>query len=246
MTGTIDTTGGAMTHADWMAAAREEYRRLDALLRDLRWEEWELPTDCAEWDVRAMVAHLVGGADCAASVREMLRQAYRGRRLRKHGDLVDKMNAIQVAERAGHSPARLVADLSVAGERAVRARARLPRAVRAVPLPFGPPLGTKPLGYLMDRIYTRDEWLHRMDICRATGRPPVLDADHDGRIIDDVVREWASRHQQPYSLELTGPAGGTWSSGPGGQRLSLDAVDFCRTVSGRARGEGLLATSVPF
>ena len=246
MAGTIGTTGGAMTHPDWMAAAREEYRRLDALLRDLRPEEWELPTDCAEWDVRAMVAHLVGGADCAASVREMLRQAYRGRQLRKHGDLVDKMNAVQVAERVGHSPSRLVADLAVAGERAVRARSRLPRAVRAVPLPFGPPLGTKPLGYLMDRIYTRDEWLHRMDICRATGRTPVLDSDHDGRIVDDVVREWASYHQQPYSLELTGPAGGTWSGGSDGPRLSLDAVEFCRTVSGRARGEGLLATAVPF
>jgi uncharacterized protein (TIGR03083 family) len=246
MAGTTGTVGGAMTHADWMAAAREEYRRLDELLRDLQAEEWELPTDCAEWDVRAMVAHLVGGADCAASVREMLRQAYQGRRLRKHGDLVDKMNAVQVAERADHSPSRLLADLAVAGERAVRARSRLPRAVRAVPLPFGPPLGTKPLGYLMDRIYTRDEWLHRMDICGATGRTPALDPDHDGRIVDDVVREWASSHQRPYHLELTGPAGGTWSGGSGGPRLSLDAVDFCRTVSGRAQGDGLLATPVPF
>jgi uncharacterized protein (TIGR03083 family) len=246
MAGTTRTTGRTLTHEEWMTAAREEYRRLDQLLRDLRPEEWERPTDCDEWDVHAMVAHLVGGADCAASVREMLRQAYRGRRIRKHGDLVDKMNAVQVAERIDHSPTRLVADLAVAGERAVRARSRLPRPVRAVPLPFGPPLGTKPLGYLMDRIYTRDEWMHRMDICRATGRPPLLTADHDGRIVDDVVREWAARHGRPYELELTGPAGGTWSSGRTATRLSLDAVDFCRAVSGRSAGEGLLATTVPF
>jgi uncharacterized protein (TIGR03083 family) len=166
--------------------------------------------------------------------------------LRKHGDLVDKMNAVQVAERVDHSPSRLVVDLAAAGERAVRARSRLPRAVRALPLPFGPPLGTKPLGYLMDRIYTRDEWMHRMDICRATGRQPLLTADHDARIVDDVVREWAARHGRPYELELTGPAGGTWSRGQAASRLSLDAVDFCRTVSGRAPGEGLLATTVPF
>jgi uncharacterized protein (TIGR03083 family) len=246
MDGMTRTADGSMRHEDWMAAAREEYRRLGELLRDLRPEEWQAPTDCEEWDVRAMVAHLVGGADCAASVREMLRQAYRGRRLRKHGDLVDKMNAVQVAERVGHSPSRLVADLAVAGERAVGARSRLPRAVRAVPLPFGPPLGTKPLGYLMDRIYTRDEWMHRIDICRATDRTPLLTADHDGRIVDDVVREWAAGHGQTYDLELTGPAGGTWSSGRGGSRLTLDAVDFCRTVSGRAPGEGLLARTVPF
>ena len=236
----------AMRHEDWMAASREEYRRLDALLHDLQAQEWALPTDCDEWDVRAMVAHLVGGADCAASVREMLRQAYRGRRLRQHGDLVDKMNAVQVAERVAHTPSRLVADLAVAGERAVRARSRLPRPVRAVPLPFGPPLGTKPLGYLMGRIYTRDEWMHRMDICRATGRTPVLTAGHDGRIVDDVVREWAALHGASYTLELTGTAGGTWRSGQTGPRISLDAVEFCRTVSGRTPAEGLLATIVPF
>ncbi len=236
----------AMTHGDWMEAAQEEYRRLDALLRDLRADEWERPTDCDEWDVRAMVAHLVGGADCAASVREMLRQAYQGRRLRKEGDLVDKMNAVQVAERVMHTPSRLVADLAVAGERAVRARSRLPRPVRAVPLPFGPPLGTKPLGYLMGRIYTRDEWMHRMDICRATGREPQLTAGHDGRIVDDVVREWTSLHGSSYALELTGTAGGTWRSGQTGPRITLDAVEFCRTVSGRASGAGLLATTVPF
>ncbi len=246
MAGMTQPVGRPMTHADWMDAAREEYRRLDVLLRDLRAEDWERPTDCAEWDVRAMVAHLVGGAESAASVREMLRQAQRGRRLRKPGPLVDKLNAVQVSERATHSPSRLVTDLAVAGARAVRARSRLPRPVRAVPLPFGPPLGTRPLGYLMDLIYTRDEWMHRMDICRATGRAPQLTADHDGRIVGNVVGEWAARHGSPYALELTGPAGGTWHSGQGGPRLTLDAVEFCRTVSGRAAGEGLLASTVPF
>lgn len=246
MHGTTRTPGGSLTHDDWMAAAREEYRRLDALLRDLDAAEWALPTDCAEWDVRALVAHLVGGADCAASVREMMRQASRGRRLRRDGDMVDKMNAVQVAERADHAPARLVADLAVSGERAVRARSRLPRALRAVPMPFGPPLGTRPLGYLMDRIYTRDAWMHRIDVARATGRAPELSAGHDGRIVADVVAEWAARHGQSYDLELTGPAGGSWSDGDRGPRLSLDAVEFCRTVSGRAPAEGLLATTVPF
>jgi uncharacterized protein (TIGR03083 family) len=246
MRGTTRTPGGSLTHDDWMATAREEYRRLDALLRDLDPAEWALPTDCAEWDVRALVAHLVGGADCAASVREMMRQASRGRRLRRDGDVVDKMNAVQVAERADHAPERLVADLAASGERAVRARSRLPRPVRALPIPFGPPLGTRSLGYLMDRIYTRDAWMHRMDVARATGRAPELSAAHDGRIVADVVQEWAALHGQSFDLELTGPAGGSWSDGDAGPRLSLDAVEFCRTVSGRAPAEGLLATTVPF
>ncbi len=116
----------------------------------------------------------------------------------------------------------------------------------AVRLPLGPPLGVRPLGYLMGRIYTRDSWMHRIDIGRATGREPVLTPVHDGRLVDDVVREWAAAHGAPYSLELTGPAGGRWGTEGAGEQLVLDAVDFCRSVSGRLPASGLLAQPVPF
>ena len=235
-----------MRYADWMGVAAEEYRLLDALLRDLEPGDWSRVTDCPEWDVRAMVAHLVGAAECAASVREMLRQAAKGRRLRPDGDLVDKMNAVQVAERADRAPGDLVEDLVRSGRRTVAARSRIPAPLRAVRLPFGPPLGVKPVGYLMGRIYTRDAWMHRMDICRAVGLEPVLTGDHDGRLVDDVVTEWAAAHQEPYALRLTGPAGGSWGTPGAKADLVLDAVDFCRTVSGRAPGAGLLSTPVPF
>ena len=235
-----------MTYPDWMAAAEEEYRRLDVLLRSLSDEEWSRPTDCTEWDVRAMVAHLAGAAASNASVREMVRQARLARRVERSGDFVDKVNEVQVRERADRSPAQLVAELADLAPRAVRGRRRTPRPLRAVPLPFGPPLGVKPLGYLLGRIYTRDAWMHRVDVSRATGRDLQLTSDHDGRIVADVVTEWADRHGAPYRLHLTGPAGGTWERGPGGEELRLDAVEMLRTVSGRTPGTGLLATSVPF
>jgi hypothetical protein len=60
------------------------------------------------------------------------------------------------------------------------------------------------------------------------------------------VQEWARRHGGAYSLELTGAAGGQWKVGEDGPTLRLDAVEFCRTLGGRAAGEGLLATIVPF
>jgi hypothetical protein len=85
-----------------------------------------------------------------------------------------------------------------------------------------------------------------MDIAQATGRAPMLTADHDGVLVADVVNEWAGRHGQPCTLTLTGPAGGTWTFGTGGPALQYDAVDFCRIVSGRGTGDGLLATAVPF
>jgi uncharacterized protein (TIGR03083 family) len=235
-----------MRHRDWMTAAEEEYRRLGALLAELTDEEWRRPTDCTEWDVREMVAHLVGAAECTASVREMRRQQKRGRKLRPGEADVDGMNEVQVRERAATTPEQLRSDLADAGARGVRARRRLPAPLRALPIPFGPPLGTRPLGYLMGRIYTRDAWMHRVDICRATGRRLLLTADHDRRIVDDVVAEWAREHGRPYRLTLTGPAGGTWTSGADGEEITVDAVEFCRILSGRAEGAGLLAHQVPF
>jgi uncharacterized protein (TIGR03083 family) len=240
---TVET---AMTYGDWMAAAEEEYRRLDTLLRSLSDEDWSRQTDCTEWDVRAMVAHLVGAAASNASVRELVRQARAARRVDRDCDFVDKVNEVQVRERAARTPEQLVADLAGVAPRAVRGRRRVPRPLRAVPVPFGPPLGTRPLGYLTGCIYTRDAWMHRVDISRVTGRDLELTADHDGRIVADVVTEWADRHGAAYRLRLTGPAGGTWQRGTGGETLELDAVEMLRVVSGRSPRSGLLATTVPF
>jgi len=102
------------------------------------------------------------------------------------------------------------------------------------------------IGYLIDVILTRDPWMHRADIARATGTDLVLTAEHDGVLVADVAAEWAARHGQPYTLHLTGPAGGTWSRGDGGPLIETDAVEFCRALSGRSHADGLLAVQVPF
>lgn len=234
-----------------MAAATVEYDRLLALLRSLDDGDWRQPTACAEWDVRQVVAHLVGAAESTARIGELVRQARLGRRLRPGAPVVDGMNAVQVAERADAAPAALVAELGRAAVAGVRSRRHIPAAARAVPLPFGPPLGVRPLGYLTDRIYTRDAWMHRIDLAAATGRELVLTAGHDSILVADVVQEWAGRHDRTYRLVLTGPAGGSWGRGraddaAGEDDLELDAVEFVRLLSGRGQGAGLLALTVPF
>ena len=114
----------------------------------------------------------------------------------------------------------------------------------------GPVVERWSLGYLIDTIYLRDLWLHRVDASRATGRTLQLTADHDGRIVADVVAEWARRHGQPFVLHLGGPAGGEYRSSTertgAAPELEMDAVEFCRTVGGRVDGAGLLTTVVPF
>jgi hypothetical protein len=137
--------------------------------------------------------------------------------------------------------------LHEAAGRGLSARRDLPPQVRAAPYdPELPGEGMWTVGYLFDVIHTRDPWLHRIDICRATGRDLVLSPEHDGRLIENVVAEWAAKHRQPFVLELTGPAGGRYVAGEDGEQLSLDAIEFCRILSGRSAGTGLLATPVVF
>lgn len=195
--------------------------------------------------MRQIVAHVTGATEANARPAEMLRQLRHGRRGRWIE--VDRVNAMQVAERDGPSPAELVERLRRAEGRAVRARMAQARLAGFVPLPVGDPINeTWRLRYLLRLIYTRDVWMHRIDIARACGRPLELGAGHDGRLVADLVREWAVRHARPFVLELTGPAGGRFRSGEDGPGIELDAIEFARVLSGRARGDGLLAVTVPF
>jgi hypothetical protein len=133
----------------------------------------------------------------------------------------------------------------------IRGRTRIPAPARHhVTLKVdGPVHETWTLGYLTDTIYLRDLWMHRIDAARAARQPADLTASHDGRIVADIIAEWARRHGQPFLAELSGPAGATYASNPADpaiEHISLDAVEFCRTLAGRAHPTGLLATIVPF
>jgi uncharacterized protein (TIGR03083 family) len=194
-----------------------------------------------------MVAHVLGAAE-SASLRELAHQYRAGAKLARSrkGVLIDAVNEVQVRERADLAPAELLERLAAAQPRFRRTRRRLPAPLRAVRVPTDEHHDKVSLGHLMDVIYTRDTWMHRVDICRATGRTMVLTPDHDGRIVADVVAEWAALHGQPVELVLAGPAGGTFTHGTGGDRIEMDAVDFCNVMAGRGPGTGLLETGVLF
>jgi uncharacterized protein (TIGR03083 family) len=224
--------------------AVEADRRFADLLRSLSPAEWSTPTELPGWDVKAIALHVLGEAE-SYRVREALHQVIAGRKLAKGRALVDGMNDVQIADRAHLPPGEILTRLDAAAPRFRRFRARMPAPVRAIRV-SNPPYGWLRLGHLWDVVYTRDRWLHRIDICRAIGRPFEVDADHDGRVVADVVAEWAALHGQPYRLVLDGPAGGVFEGGDGGEQHHLDAVEFCRTVSGRERGTGLLTTGVVF
>lgn len=240
-----------ISRSDVEALAATEYARLVEQLRSLSADDWTKPTDCPLWDVRAMAGHSVGMMSDFTSFRSLLRRMRASTRAAKRsgGPMIDEMTAMQVADHAHLDTVELIERAEVNGPRAARWRAKAPGLFRRMPMKEqvdGKP-ETWRIGFLLDVILTRDPWLHRVDIARATGRDMVLTAEHDGRIVADVVAEWARRHGQPFTLTLTGPAGGEFTSGDeGGERLEVDAVEFCRILSGRAPGTGLLAQQVPF
>ena len=193
-----------------------------------------------------MSTHMLGMADMAASPLESRRQPKEARK--RGGVFIDALTALQVQERADLDPVHIVAQLAKTGPKAARGRRRMPALLRRRRLPAAETdlVDDWTLGFLIDVILTRDTWMHRMDLAAATGRAPDLRADHDGVLVDDAVREWASRHGQPCRLRLAGPAGGAWDFGEGGPEIEMDAVEFCRVLSGRGDAEGLMKTQVPF
>jgi len=157
------------------------------------------------------------------------------------------MTTRHVREHAHLSPSELTRRMHEQAFRAVAGRRRRPALLRAMKMKASPPFeGTWTFGYLFDIVLGRDNWMHRVDLCRAVQKPLVLSADHDGRIVADVAADWAKAHGQPFSLTLDGPAGGSFAQGAGGDELRLDAVEFCRILSGRGDGSGLLSYPIPF
>jgi uncharacterized protein (TIGR03083 family) len=227
-----------------------EYQRVVEQLVSLSPDEWRLPTCNSGWDVRALAAHLLGMVAMAASIPEQMRQMRTAKK--RGGEFIDALTALQVEKYDGWSPQQIIAEYQRLAPKAVKGRCRMPGLLRGRTMPDDQPVNPPnqyerwTFGYLVEVILTRDPWLHRTDIAASTGRELTLTADHDGVLVDDVVQEWAQRHGMACTLTLTGPLARQYAFGSGGPSFSVDAVEFCRILSGRGTGDGLLQTRVPF
>lgn len=235
-----------------MTLAETEYARMADTLAAIEPDDWSRQTPCDLWDIRQLGCHMVGMAHMITTPFESRRQQ-RKAAVDAQAQGVDPLTALtglQVSERVDWSPQDVVAGAAKVGPRALRGRKLIPGFMRKRAFPKPQHVNghdeTWAIGFMSDVILTRDPWMHRMDIAKALDTDPVLTADHDGVIVADVVEEWADRHGRPFTLTLTGPAGGTWSRGEDGPSIAMDAIEFCRVISGRGTAEGLLATQVPF
>lgn len=235
------------------ALARQEYAALLASLRSLPSSAWSAPTDCAGWTVRDVVAHVAGAAEEAARPWVQARH-YLPALVRDRGrPLVDKVNDAQLADRRSSTPEELINELEGLAPKAARGRQRLPGLIRRIPLPSSQ--GCLPgdtMGYLNDVIYTRDIWMHRVDIARATGTPMAessAEADVVAQVVRDLSRTWLGA---PFTLVLSGRVSGKWSIGSDSTAgdgevgtATVDAVALCRLLSGRGDETAPVADGVP-
>jgi uncharacterized protein (TIGR03083 family) len=227
------------SRAEGSALNEAEIARWWPLLESLAPDDWSRATACTLWNVQQMVAHQAGAYAGFAHWSEFRRQY--GKPPARGRMPEDVLNDMQVADRANRTPAELVAELREAAPRAIANRNRPPlRWMRAAGVPH-PAFGFLRFSYMFDVVYPRDTWMHRLDICRATGRPMQVSAAHDGRIVALVVRDLARTLAPKLGgasvvYALSGEAGGAWRIGANPEpsaTIRMDALDFNVLASGR-------------
>ena len=238
-----------INHREAMELAEAEYKRFTDVLGQLHPDDWAKQTVNTDWNVKQLTQHVLGFSESNASFRVFVKGMRDGKKRaaeKGYDHFIHGTNEVQVEERERLSPAELVERFKTVWPKALKGRRRFPPFLRWIPLDFGPVIGKQPMGsYLMDRCFTRDTWMHRIDICRAVGIDPVLTPEHDGRIIEDMVAEWVHLYDLSVTLHLEGPAGGTYVSKNGDDALTIDAVEWIWILSGRGTGTGLLEKELP-
>lgn len=221
------------SHRRWMEIGAAENAAFMKLVRSLDPDDWSKSTDCPRWTVKDIAAHVLGAAEGLTSFAEMRRQMSASRRRKAElGNQLNAMNQIQVEDRRHLSVDDLVERLDTKLPAFVRLRRRVGGVGKVIPLYDASLLGITTVGYLLDTIYARDVFMHRVDIGRAVGRALEL-VPEDRELVADVVRDWVRRSKADVHLDLHGPAGGSFAAGDAATRVRADAVEFCRVLSGR-------------
>lgn len=238
-----------LTHAEAAELAAVELQRFLNLVDTLEGDDWTQPTACTLWNVREIVAHQAGwesGWSSFGNVMRLFRRDVTKPYVDQGMIMLDAVNQSQVEMRADRSTDELIAEIREQGPRSIAFRKGLPGFVRALPMPDGAG-GLIRVGYLLNTILTRDMWMHRVDICRATGRDHVQTNEHDGRIVALVVRDLAKNlksvlGEQSVVFDIQGISGGCYRLGTNpnpAATITLSVIDFNLLASGRSSAEEL-------
>ncbi|GAB2736142.1 maleylpyruvate isomerase family mycothiol-dependent enzyme [Salinifilum aidingensis] len=231
-------------------ALQQEWRALEALLADLREDEWSAPSGLPGWSVQDVAAHIIGTERMLSGEPTPQVEVDPSTLPHVHNDIAAR-NECWVRSLRGHSPAAVLAAFREVTARRLEALQAMGTDDFAAAVPT--PVGQASYGRFM-RIRVFDCWLHEQDIRHALGRPgheggPVVDAAFE-EITGALGYLVGKRAQAPdgarVRLELTGAAARTLHvavdgraavvpalDGPATAALRLDAVLFARLVGGR-------------
>lgn len=218
-----------------------QVRMMLDVLNGLTPGDWRRDTACEGWTVRDVVAHVVGQFEELPRPWLMIARVRRAHHQYPHLETLDGRNRCQVDDRRSVPPAELTALLDRFARQGLHAMERVPVPVRqkmrlSPVFPEAKELPEDSMDYLVRVLVPRDTWMHRVDICDATGQEPVLGTD-DREIVGQVLHDLATAWSGPTTrLDLTGPAGGRWSLGNRTPVVTVhaDAVTLMRHLSGRA------------
>lgn len=185
----------------YVEAWQQAVGRFVALTRELRQDEWDLPTDLPGWSVRDVVAHTAHLEAVLAGAPEETIEVEQAPHIR---NLTGAYTEQGVVARRGRDLAALADEIeSSAATRAAALRADPPSDGAAAPprTPGGIPWDTQTL--LSNRPV--DVWMHEQDIRRATGRP----GGYDSLAADHTLRTLASALPVVVGKRVAPPAGTT-------------------------------------
>ena len=162
-----------VTQQEIAAALRDERTRLVSYLESLPEAAWDKPTLCEGWTVRDLVSHLIGNAaDMVA--------------LNVEGAGSPEYNQRQITERAGRSPAELLAEWAEQGPAFEATIEALDDTFWNTPyLEFGT------VGEALQR-FVEDIWVHAQDIRIPLGDGPVPGPGLDA-VLDIIARDLPQR-----------------------------------------------------
>jgi uncharacterized protein (TIGR03083 family) len=243
-----------LTHQEAMTLAAEELKRFQALIESLADEDWGQQTACSLWTVKDVVAHQAAHICSTTSVGAFMSHSnlILMRPYLKNGmNILDAMNQAQVDLRRQYTVDQLLAEIRDRAQRSLQGRDRIPAFLRSLVLPIPGFDQPRSLGYLFDVIYTRDMWMHRIDICHATGKKMELDSTHDGRIAALAVKDLTEKSKRGLRgrsavLELTSAAGGSYRIGENPRpeaTIEMDVFTFANLTSGREKAANVLTSS---
>jgi len=237
-------------------ALAEEWARLDELLTGLDETSWSAPTALPGWDVKAVVAHIIG-TECMLLGQPAPDVTVDPAEYQHIRNDIGRINEAWVASMAELAPVDLITrfrDVTARRLDALRSTDQATWDAEGVT-----PVGRDTYGRFM-RVRTFDSWIHEQDIRDAVSRPGGEGGAAAEAALDEmeaalgyVVGKKASAPPgSRVTFELTGPAARTVHvevgdraslvaelSGPPTVTLTMPAGIFARLAAGRGDPEEL-------